>query len=492
MFRLLGNVTTAAPETSERKRRTMLEQIASGERDQSVLGQPSPPTVRRWRSLAVLRLDLIAEWHPTSNGELDPYRIGQHTHRKVWWRCSECSHEWQASPNERTSAGRGCPACGRRRSIAATVDRNRRFRVSRERSIAVVRPDLLEEWHPALNGVLDPFTVAAGSERRVWWQCSTEDCRREWQAVVGDRAKRGLGCPACGYRRGGERRSLAERDRSLGALHPRLLAEWHPTRNGDLDPYAIKPGSQAQSADYGGAALIAGATGRRPRCRAGTARAAAAQPARSGWHGEPSSSGQRRRRRYECFACAATPDSSDSPTGSRPMTTGSRRSRRRSRAAHRSSRARTTLTQHHTGGPASSQVARYQALDLPDACAGEHGSTGPDGAPGARAHGPYPRRVFLDAPFATADSGRLRRQKDHRDGDSALRVALGARATSWSSFPASKVVPSFRARSAARHRPPALGLCRTVVPRGRAAIPRVVRVRRCRHPPQRDGRHSPV
>lgn len=245
MFRLLASTTTAAPETSE--------------------------------------------WHPTRNGELDPYKIGQHAHRKVWWRCSECSHEWQASPNERTSAGRGCPACGRRRSIAATVDRNGRFRVSRERSIAVVRPDLLEEWHPALNGVLDPFTVAAGSERRVSWQCSNADCRQEWQAVVGDRAKRGLGCPACGYRRGGERRALAERDPSLGALYPRLLAEWHPTRNGDLDPYAIR--SQAQSADYGGAARTAGATGRRPRCRAGTARAAAAQPARSGWHGESSSSG---------------------------------------------------------------------------------------------------------------------------------------------------------------------------------------------------------
>jgi DNA-directed RNA polymerase subunit RPC12/RpoP len=244
MFRLFGTVTTAAPETSERKRRTMLEQIASGERDQSVLGPPSPPTVGRWRSLAVLRPGLMREWHPTRNGELDPYKIGQHTHRKAWWCCSECGHEWQTSPNERTSAGKGCPACGRRRSIAATVERNRRVRVPHERSIAVVRPDLLDEWHPSLNGDLDPFTIAAGSERRVWWRCSNGDCRREWQAVVGDRAKRGLGCPACGYRRGGERRALADTDRSFGALYPHLLAEWHPTRNGGLDPYTIKAGSE--------------------------------------------------------------------------------------------------------------------------------------------------------------------------------------------------------------------------------------------------------
>jgi hypothetical protein len=244
MFHLFGNVTTVAPETRERKRRSMLAQIASGERDQSVLGNPSTPTVGRWRSLAVLRPDLMDEWHRTRNGGLDPYRIGQRTHLKVWWRCRECGHEWRVSPNERTSAGKGCPACGRRRSIAATIERNRRFQVPRQRSLAVVRSDLIEEWHPVLNGELDPYTVAARSEQTVWWRCSYRDCGREWQAVVGDRAKRALGCPGCGNRRGGERRARAEPDRSLGALYPHLLVEWHPTRNGDLDPYLIKPGSE--------------------------------------------------------------------------------------------------------------------------------------------------------------------------------------------------------------------------------------------------------
>ena len=245
MFRLFGNATTAAPETTARKRRTMREQIASGARDQSVLGGASPPTVGRWRSLAVLRPDLMREWHPTRNVELDPYKIGQHSHRRVWWRCGECGHEWAASPNERTSAGRGCPVCARRRSIAATVERNRRFRVPRERSIAIIRPDLLEEWHPDLNAGLDPFAVAAFSQRRVWWRCSNRACSREWQAAVTNRAKSaGLGCPACANRRRGERLALADRDRSLAALNPHLLAEWHPTRNGSLDPYAIKPGSE--------------------------------------------------------------------------------------------------------------------------------------------------------------------------------------------------------------------------------------------------------
>jgi len=40
------HATTAAPQTTARKRPTMLEQVTHGERDQSVLGASSPPTVR--------------------------------------------------------------------------------------------------------------------------------------------------------------------------------------------------------------------------------------------------------------------------------------------------------------------------------------------------------------------------------------------------------------------------------------------------------------
>jgi hypothetical protein len=61
LFHLFGNITTAAPDTSERKRQTMLEQIRSGQRDQSVLGGSSPATVARWRSVATFHPGLMAE-----------------------------------------------------------------------------------------------------------------------------------------------------------------------------------------------------------------------------------------------------------------------------------------------------------------------------------------------------------------------------------------------------------------------------------------------
>ncbi len=184
LFRLNGNVSTVAPETAERKRETMLAQIASGERDQSVLGQPSPPTVPKWRSLMVLHPQLMDEWHPTHNRDLDPYNVGQCSRPKIWWRCRECGHEWQATPHDRAFLGRGCPACARRRRIAATIERNRRAEVRPERTLAVVCPDLLKEWHPRRNVEVDPLVIAAASERIVWWRCSVEECgasgRRWW------------------------------------------------------------------------------------------------------------------------------------------------------------------------------------------------------------------------------------------------------------------------------------------------------------------------
>ena len=114
----------------------MLDQIASGERDQSVLGPADRRRrVQRWRSLAVLHPQLMDEWHPTRNRDLDPYKVGQYSRLKIWWRCRECGHDWRATPHDRAFSGRGCPVCGRRRSIAATIERNRRAEVRRERTL---------------------------------------------------------------------------------------------------------------------------------------------------------------------------------------------------------------------------------------------------------------------------------------------------------------------------------------------------------------------
>ncbi len=62
------------------------------------------------------RLDLLAEWHPNKNGNINPKDILPFTNKKYWWLLSyddvktgrHFNFEWNSSPNSRIR-GRGCP-----------------------------------------------------------------------------------------------------------------------------------------------------------------------------------------------------------------------------------------------------------------------------------------------------------------------------------------------------------------------------------------------
>lgn len=59
--------------------------------------------------------ELVAQWHPTKNGESSPQSIGVSSKMKVWW-LGECSNEWDASVVNRVN-GAGCPICAGRRVL---------------------------------------------------------------------------------------------------------------------------------------------------------------------------------------------------------------------------------------------------------------------------------------------------------------------------------------------------------------------------------------
>jgi hypothetical protein len=88
--------------------------------------------------------------------------------------------------------GRGCPACTRVRRSAEI--REQRSRIPAARSIAFRRPAIAAELHPSRNGDLDPSTLAAYSNRVLWWLCPA--CGGEWQAAPNARGKAGH-CPEC-------------------------------------------------------------------------------------------------------------------------------------------------------------------------------------------------------------------------------------------------------------------------------------------------------
>ncbi len=161
---------------------------------------------------------LLAEWHPTKNGNLDPTKITYGSNKKVWWVC-RAGHEWGSKVYSRAQSGNGCPHCSGRRPIPGETD------------LASQRPDLAAEWSP--NNDRGPGNVSVGSEYRAVWVCTEHS--HEWVARVNHRTS-GTGCPVCAGRC-----TLAGFN-DLATTHPDLAKEWGPN-NGDLTPEMVSAGT---------------------------------------------------------------------------------------------------------------------------------------------------------------------------------------------------------------------------------------------------------
>ena len=174
---------------------------------------------------------LMALWDTEANAGVDPARLGARSSRRRFWRCPVAhDHRWQAGPSSVSKSLEkgfiGCPCCaGRKLSVT--------------NSFAARYPEGVALWHPSRNGDLRPTEVLGGSPDSVWWRCPAGP-DHEWQAaplVIGkiSIARGNTGCPFCAGQRASVTNSLAN--------HPQLVAEWHPTGNGDLTPADVVAGT---------------------------------------------------------------------------------------------------------------------------------------------------------------------------------------------------------------------------------------------------------
>ena len=70
-------------------------------------------------SLESTHPDLVKEWNYEKNNGLTPSMFFAGSSEKVWWICSSCGHEWQASIYHRTH-GTGCEKCYRAKNRGET------------------------------------------------------------------------------------------------------------------------------------------------------------------------------------------------------------------------------------------------------------------------------------------------------------------------------------------------------------------------------------
>ncbi|MGE7840771.1 zinc-ribbon domain-containing protein [Lysinibacillus sp. NPDC093712] len=137
--------------------------------------------VNNTNSLATLNPQLSKEWNLPKNGNLTPHDVTCGSKEKVWWKCNMYdNHEWVAEVYSRNS-GKGCPYCSGRK-------------VSEINSLATLRPDLAQEWHPTKNGHLSIHDITSNSGNQAWW---IGDCGHEWLAKISNRNTLNSKCPYC-------------------------------------------------------------------------------------------------------------------------------------------------------------------------------------------------------------------------------------------------------------------------------------------------------
>ena len=204
-----------------------------------------------FNDLATINPELAAQWHPTKNGNLRPTQVTANAKKKVWWflsydvpidypveylRGKHFDFEWKASIGNRNQ-GKGCPYLTGNAIWPGFND------------LAATNPELAAQWHTTKNGDLKPAQATVSTDKKVWWLLSydvpidypVEYLRGkhfdfEWKASINSR-NRGTGCP---YLAG---KAVWPGFNDLATINPKLAAQWHPTKNGNLRPTQVTANS---------------------------------------------------------------------------------------------------------------------------------------------------------------------------------------------------------------------------------------------------------
>ena len=65
------------------------------------------------------------------------------------------------------------------------------------RSIWREHPKILADWHPTLNGKVNPSTLKRTSRKKYWWRCHNKKCGYNWKATIYARIHLNDKCPKC-------------------------------------------------------------------------------------------------------------------------------------------------------------------------------------------------------------------------------------------------------------------------------------------------------
>ncbi len=181
-------------------------------------------------NFSIYHPELLKEWNDEKNNELKPENFLIGSNKKVWWKCSKCHSEWQATINHRVT-GTGCPYCSGK-IINETNNLKSKF------------PKIAKTWDYEKNNGLSPEKIYFRSRKKVWWKCS--NCQKSFIAPICSRIRsKTLYCQECMHKHIGEmnRNNALHKGASLNETRPDLVKEWNKEKNAPLTPKDFTCGS---------------------------------------------------------------------------------------------------------------------------------------------------------------------------------------------------------------------------------------------------------
>lgn len=126
--------------------------------------------------------------------------------------------------------------------LARMQEHKERLAKAKPNSIAVKRPDLLDEWDWNKNDQLgiDPYQLTCGMQTQVNWICKKHGV--EFVSRARTRAVLNGGCPQCKREKISASNRKAKQGESLADKKPDLIVEWDNEKN-EYRPDEIKPSS---------------------------------------------------------------------------------------------------------------------------------------------------------------------------------------------------------------------------------------------------------
>lgn len=162
-------------------------------------------------SLAIQRPDIAAEWHPEKNFPLTPENFTVGSNYVAYWVCKDkgCAYPARIIGRTKKLNPIKCSVCAGKH-------------VNSSNSLAAIFPNVASEWHPTKNGNLTANDVTKKSKQEVWWLCHEG---HEWKQSIGERTgKKETPCQEC-----------KRHQNSVSKKFPKIAAEWHPTKNTNLE-----------------------------------------------------------------------------------------------------------------------------------------------------------------------------------------------------------------------------------------------------------------